>query len=111
MARGLRRSSWESPVPQARRPRVVARPAFSPDGVFWRMEEVDFSGLEELFRERLFKFMVHKGKVTEAEADRGGRAKVEDMRRWPHSGMCRHQCTPQSHRVFRWPSRYSPDLP
>ena len=82
---------------------LVSLGLFSPDGVFCPMEDADFSGLEALFRERLFKLMVQRGKISEEIA--------EDMRRWPHSGMCRHQCTPQSHRVFRWPSRYSPDLP
>ena len=43
------------------------------------MEDVDFSGLEELFRERFFKIMERKGKIT--------REIVEDMQRWPHSGF------------------------
>ena len=51
---------------------IVSLGLFSPDGVFCRMEEVDFSGLEALFRERIFKIMVRRGKITEEI--------VEDMR-------------------------------
>jgi hypothetical protein len=58
---------------------LVSLGLFSPDGIFCRMEDVDFSGLEELFRERFFKIMVRKGKITEEI--------VDDMERWPHSGF------------------------
>ena len=43
------------------------------------MEDVDFTGLEAIFRERVFEFMIEKGKITAEVA--------EDMRRWPHSGF------------------------
>ncbi len=43
------------------------------------MEDVDFSGLEEIFRERVFDFMIQKGKITSEVAD--------GMRAWPHSGF------------------------
>jgi hypothetical protein len=69
---------------------------FLRDGTFHSMEDVDFSGLEAIFRERVFDFMIERGKITPEVAD--------EMRAWPHSGMCRHQCTPQSHRVFGWSS-------
>src|SRR6266540_6286342 len=75
---------------------------FRRDGVFLPMDDVDFSGLEEIFRERFLRMMLRREKVRPET--------VERMRAWDHSGLCRHQCTPQSHRVFRWPSRYSPDL-
>ena len=58
---------------------VVSLGLFSPDGVFCRMESVDFSGLEELFRERVFRMLVRKGKITEEI--------VEGMKLWPHSGF------------------------
>ena len=58
---------------------LVSLGLFSPEGVFCRMEDVDFSGLEELFRERFFKIMVRRGKITPEI--------VEDMQRWPHSGF------------------------
>jgi len=50
-----------------------------PDGTFFPMEDIDFSGLEEIFRERVFTFMVKKGKITPEVAD--------GMRAWPHSGF------------------------
>ena len=46
---------------------------------FHRMEDVDSWGLEALFRVRVFKLMVKKGKITPEDAD--------GMRAWPHSGF------------------------
>jgi len=66
-------------IPHALCHALVSLGVFSPDGIFCRMEDVDFSGLEELFRERFFKIMVRRGKITEDI--------VEDMKRWPHSGF------------------------
>ncbi len=66
-------------VPHAHCHAVVSLGLFSPEGFFHRMEEVDFSGLEELFRERVFEMMIRRGKITAEVA--------EDMRRWPHSGF------------------------
>ena len=43
------------------------------------MEDLDFSGLEDNFRERVFDFMIKKGKITSEVAD--------GMRAWPHSGF------------------------
>ena len=43
------------------------------------MEDVDFSGLEEIFRKRVFDFMIKKEKITSEVA--------EVMRAWPHSGF------------------------
>ena len=43
------------------------------------MEDVDFTPLEEIFRDRFFERMVKRGKITQEI--------VEDMRRWPHSGF------------------------
>ena len=52
---------------------------FLRDGSFHSLKDVDFSGLEAIFRERVFDFMIKKGKITTEVA--------EDMRRWPHSGF------------------------
>jgi hypothetical protein len=43
------------------------------------MEDVDFSGLEEIFRERFFSLMLRRGKVRPET--------VERMRSWAHSGF------------------------
>jgi len=66
-------------VPHAHAHAVCSLGLFSQDGSFHAMEDVEFSGLEELFRERVFRFMVKKGKITQEI--------VEDMHRWPHSGF------------------------
>ena len=52
---------------------------FLPDGSFFAMDDVDFTGLEDLFRERVFAFLIKAGKITAEVA--------EDMRHWPHSGF------------------------
>ena len=43
------------------------------------MEGVDFSGLESMFRDRVFDFLIKKEKITAEIA--------EGMRSWPHSGF------------------------
>ena len=43
------------------------------------MEDVDFSGLEELFHERFFSLMLRRGKIRPET--------VERMRSWEHSGF------------------------
>ena len=58
---------------------MVSLGVFLRDGSFHTMEDVDFTDLEALFRERVFDFMIKKGKLT--------REAAEDMRRWPHSGF------------------------
>lgn len=58
---------------------LVSLGVFLRDGSFHSMEDVDFSGLEEIFRERVFDFMIQKGKITSEVAD--------GMRAWPHSGF------------------------
>ena len=52
---------------------------FRPDGVFFPMEDVDFSGLQEIFRERFFRRMLRRQKVRPET--------VERMRGWEHSGF------------------------
>jgi len=52
---------------------------FRPDGVFLPMDDVDFSGLEEVFRERFFRMMLRREKVRPET--------VERMRAWDHSGF------------------------
>ena len=66
-------------VPHPHAHSVVSLGLFSRDGVFHRMEDVDFTPLEEIFRDRFFERMVKRGKITQEI--------VEDMRRWPHSGF------------------------
>jgi hypothetical protein len=52
---------------------------FRPDGVYLPMEDVEFEGLEELFRKRFFSLMLRRGKVRPET--------VERMRSWEHSGF------------------------
>ena len=75
-------------VPQSFGELLVAHPhahalcslgLFLRDGTFYSNEDVDFSGLEAIFRERVFDFMIEKEKITREAAD--------DMRAWPHSGF------------------------
>ena len=61
---------------------------FTRDGVFHPApEDLDFSPLEALFREELFKRLLKKEKITPE--------RIELLRSWRHSGLCRHQCTPR----------------
>jgi hypothetical protein len=55
---------------------LVSLGLFLGDGSFHALDDVDFSALEESFRERVFELMLKKGKITGAEADRRGRAKA-----------------------------------
>ena len=89
-------------VPHSHAHALVSLGLFRKDGLFFPMEDLDFTGLEELFRERFVQMLLRKERILPET--------VERFKAWEHSGLCRHQCTPQSHRVFRWPSRYSPDL-
>ena len=52
---------------------------FRPDGVFLPLENLDFSGLEEIFHERFFQMMLRREKVRPET--------VERMRAWEHSGF------------------------
>jgi hypothetical protein len=58
---------------------VVSLGVFLRDGSFYSMEDVDFTGLEEVFRERVFDFLIKAGKISSEVAD--------GMRAWPHSGF------------------------
>jgi hypothetical protein len=49
-------------------------------------DDIDFTPLEALFRERTLKMMLKRGAITIE--------RVELLRSWQHSGSCRHQCTP-----------------
>ena len=66
-------------VPNPHLHAVVSLGLFRPDGVFLPMEDVDFSGLEEIFRERFFRLMLRRQKVRPET--------VERMRAWEHSGF------------------------
>src|SRR2546422_4534798 len=52
---------------------------FTRDGSFLRMEDLDFTGLEELFRQRFLEMMLRRGKILPDTA--------EVMRSWEHSGF------------------------
>ena len=52
---------------------------FRPDGCFLPLEDVEFSGLEAIFRERFFRMMLRRQKVRPET--------VERMRAWEHSGF------------------------
>ncbi len=58
---------------------MVSLGLFRPDGVFLPLEDIDFSGLEEIFRERFFRMMLRREKVRPET--------VERMRAWEHSGF------------------------
>jgi Transposase zinc-binding domain/Putative transposase len=58
---------------------LVSLGIFTRDGSFHSMEAADFSGLEAIFRERVFLFMIERGKITPEVRD--------GMRAWPHSGF------------------------
>jgi len=42
---------------------VVSLGLFRKDGVYFPMEDLDFSGLEELFRERFFRMLLRREKI------------------------------------------------
>jgi len=58
---------------------LVSLGVFLRDGSFYSMEDVDFTGMEEVFRERVFDFLIQAGKITQEVA--------QGMREWPHSGF------------------------
>jgi hypothetical protein len=58
---------------------VVSLGLFRKDGLFFPMEEVDFSGLEAVFRERFFKMLLRKEKILPET--------VERFKAWEHSGF------------------------
>ncbi len=58
---------------------LVSLGVFLRDGSFYSMEDVDFTGLEDPFRERVFVFLIKAGKITSEVSG--------SMRTWPHSGF------------------------
>ena len=58
---------------------VVSLGLFRRDGRYFPMEDIDFSGLEELFRERFFEMMLEKEKMLPET--------VERFKSWEHSGF------------------------
>jgi hypothetical protein len=58
---------------------VVSLGLYTRDGSFLRMEDIDFSSLEEIFRERFLEMMLRRGKILPDTA--------EVMRSWEHSGF------------------------
>ncbi len=58
---------------------LVSLGVFLRDGSFYSLEDVDFTGLDEVFRQRVFDFLIKAGKITSEVA--------ESMRAWPHSGF------------------------
>ena len=52
---------------------------FTRDGSFLRMEDLNFTGLEDLFRERFLELMLRRGKILPETA--------EVVKSWPHSGF------------------------
>jgi hypothetical protein len=58
---------------------VVSLGLFRKDGVFFPMEDLDFSGLEEVFRERFFQMMLRRKKILPET--------VEKFKSWDHSGF------------------------
>lgn len=66
-------------VPHAHAHSVVSLGLFRKDGRYFPMEDIDFSGLEELFRERFFEMMLEKEKILPET--------VERFKSWEHSGF------------------------
>ena len=58
---------------------VVSLGLFRNDGLYFPMEDIDFSGLEGLFRERFFNMMLKKEKILPET--------VERFLSWSHSGF------------------------
>jgi hypothetical protein len=58
---------------------VVSLGLFREDGIYFPMEDIDFSGLEELFRDRFFEMMLQKEKIRPET--------VERFKSWEHSGF------------------------
>jgi hypothetical protein len=66
-------------VPHAHAHAAVSLGLFRQDGVYFLMEDLDFTGLEEVFRERFFEMMLRRGKMLPET--------VEKFKSWPHSGF------------------------
>jgi hypothetical protein len=58
---------------------AVSLGLFRKDGLYFPMEDIDFSGLEELFRERFFQMMLKNKKILPET--------VERFKSWEHSGF------------------------
>jgi hypothetical protein len=58
---------------------LVSLGLFRRDGLFFPMDDLDFSGLEEIFRERFFQMMLRKDKMRPET--------VERFKTWGHSGF------------------------
>ena len=58
---------------------AVSLGLFRKDGVYFPMEDLDFSGLEEVFRERFFQMLLRREKILPET--------VERFRAWEHSGF------------------------
>jgi hypothetical protein len=58
---------------------VVSLGLFRKDGIYFPMEDSDFSGLEEVFRDRFFEMMLEKEKIRPETVAR--------FKSWPHSGF------------------------
>ena len=66
-------------VPHPHAHSVVSLGLFRKDGRYFPMEDIDFSGLEQLFRERFFEMMLKHEKILPET--------VERLRSWEHSGF------------------------
>jgi hypothetical protein len=66
-------------LPHAHAHAVVSLGLFRKDGLFFPMEDVDFSGLEEVFRERFFRLLLRREKILPET--------VERFKAWEHSGF------------------------
>ena len=66
-------------VPNAHCHSTVSLGLFRKDGIYFPMEDIDFSGLEELFRDRFFEMMLQRQKILPET--------VERFKAWPHSGF------------------------
>jgi hypothetical protein len=66
-------------VPHCHAHAAVSLGLFRKDGVYFPMEDLDFSGLEELFRERFFKMMLRREKILPET--------VEKFKSWENSGF------------------------
>jgi len=58
---------------------VVSLGLFRKGGIYFPMEDIDFSGLEEVFRDRFFEMMLQKEKIRPET--------VERFKSWEHSGF------------------------
>jgi hypothetical protein len=58
---------------------AVSLGLFRNDGIYFPLEDIDFSGLEDLFRDRFFEMMLQKEKIRPET--------VERFKSWEHSGF------------------------